>query len=78
MFEQEESVTFETYYDFLMYLNEGEVLTSEEYPELEEKYNGVCDDFCESLEGICGFADAGMNPCSAEGSSKCTCYNQII
>jgi len=73
VFEIEPAYQIQTYYDFLMYLNEGEYLSGEE---ITNDYNGVCDDYCESIGGICGFANSGLNECSSEGSNTCVCYNE--
>lgn len=73
VFEIEPAYQIQTYYDFLMYLNEGESLNAEE---ITNNYNGICDDYCKSIGGICGFANSGLNECSSEGSENCVCYNE--
>ena len=73
VFKIEPAYQIQTYYDFLMYLNEGEFLNAEE---ITNNYNGICNDYCKSIGGICGFANSGLNECSSEGSNTCVCYNE--
>lgn len=63
-----------TFVDFLSFLQQGVVFSSDDYSNLVDDFNGNCDDFCNSYDSICGFADAGKNDCSNDESIICTCY----
>jgi len=59
-------IVIDTYEDFLLALNQGEVISN---------IDNTCNDACNAIGQTCIFAEAGKNICSGSGSSICTCLD---